>query len=163
MTTLLLARNAIMLRALSRDIVARASTTSVLTHQPEWLLQPPRLGAARMPSIGFALLDVSDCDDDPVRLIDALTSRFPPRRWLLMTANSDPALAAQAVRRGASGFLQLPAPVERVRAAVALISAGGQCFPRQQSAWSPPHSPGSPRADLKPHSSSSSAGTTATG
>ncbi|MNT51218.1 hypothetical protein D3C72_1881750 [compost metagenome] len=72
-----------------------------------------------------------------------------------------------AAQIGASGCLAVPAPIELVCAAAALVWAGGQCFPRAALAMlraQPRHAGAAPVSHLHPYPHPHSAdGTTATG
>lgn len=140
MTTLLLAHNMMLRRGLLRHLRELPSLTPILTQTPEWLLEAP---AAEMPPapLAFALLDCSGTDADPLILVDTLCARLAPRRWLILCQAPGPALASYAARRGASGCLAVPATPEQTHAAVALVGAGGQCFPRGAFTMAPAPSP----------------------
>ncbi|EHP41667.1 hypothetical protein OR16_17711 [Cupriavidus basilensis OR16] len=109
----------------------------VLSQTPEWLLEATPAELPQGP-IDFALLDCSGTDTDPFRLLDALQSRLAPQRWLVMCEAPDPAFTSYAAGLGASGCLPVPASPEQTRAAVALVRAGGQCFPRRAFAMPVP-------------------------
>ena len=63
-------------------------------------------------------------------MLDQLQARLAPRRWLVLSDRLDASLMLHAALLGASGCLAVPAPVDLVCAATALVWAGGQCFPR---------------------------------
>lgn len=134
MTTLLLANNAIMLRALSRYFGKRQASCPLTLQSPEWLLKASSAQLPRHP-VDFALLDCSSSDADAGALIDALCQRIAPRRWMLIARPGATALTQHAARLGAGGCLLAPASPDLISAAVALVSAGGQCFPRESMAW----------------------------
>ncbi|MBB1633514.1 response regulator transcription factor [Cupriavidus sp. UME77] len=142
MTTLLLAHNMMLRRGVLRHLRELAALAPVLSQTPEWLLEAT---SAELPPgpIDFALLDCSGTDTDSFRLLDALHSRLAPRRWLVMCESPDPEFARYAAGLGASGCLPVPASPEQTRAAVALVRAGGQCFPRRAFAMPPPSPIGS--------------------
>ncbi|MGY8526752.1 DNA-binding response regulator [Paracidovorax citrulli] len=132
--TLLLANNAILLRGLSRHLGRRNSPDKTVLHPPEWLLTAP---AAQMPrpQADFVLLDCSCTNADPVALIDALRARIRPRRWLLIAPPGATDLTRIAAFVGASGCLFSPVSPELLSAAVAMVCAGGHCFPRASLGW----------------------------
>lgn len=140
MTTLLLAHNMMLRRGLLRHLRELPSLTPVLTQTPEWLLEAL---AAQMPPapVDFALLDCSGTDADPLILVDTLCARLAPRRWLILCQALGPALASYAAQRGASGCLAVPVTPDQTHAAVALVRAGGQCFPRGAFVMAPVPSP----------------------
>lgn len=134
MTTLLLANNAIMLRALSRYLGKRQASCPLTLQSPEWLLHGSSTQLPRQP-VDFALLDCSSSEADAGALIEALCQRIAPRRWLLIARPGATELTQRAARLGAGGCLLAPASPDLVSAAVALVSAGGQCFPHASMAW----------------------------
>lgn len=134
MTTLLFAHNAVLLRALSRELGKCPGVGPIITQVPERLLDPLDEPLSRRP-VGFAILDCSGVHGDPLPLLEALHLRVQPRRWLLIAGVVEPQLTQHAIRLGASGCLLAPASAELVSAAVLLASAGGQCFPRERRTW----------------------------
>lgn len=134
MTTLLLADNAIMLHGLSRYLDSKSASDRFQLHSPEWLLTG---GAGDMPRhpIDFALLDCSGTDVSPGTLMEALCRRIRPRSWLVIARPDAHEWMRRAAWLGAGGCLLAPASPELVAAAVALVSAGGQCFPRAALKW----------------------------
>ncbi|MBY4896866.1 DNA-binding response regulator [Cupriavidus sp. AU9028] len=134
MMTLLLANNAILLRALSRHLGRRNPPDNTELHPPEWLLTAPAAQMQR-PRAEFALLDCSSTEADPVALIDALCARISPRRWLLIAPPGATELTRIAAFVGASGCLFSPVPPELLSAAVAMVCAGGHCFPKAGLGW----------------------------
>lgn len=143
MTTYLIASNEMMCRILARRMESQDISMPVRWHAPEWLLDG-RGGGARASSIDnpdaaeplpdapvdMALVDCSGVDGDPRELLERVRERLAPRRWLVLSDALDAALMIYAAQLGASGCLAVPAPVELVCAAAALVWAGGQCFPR---------------------------------
>jgi len=130
MPTFLIARNEMMCRALARRLASFHVPTPVCWHLPQWLEQGDgvtgRIGALAE----VALLDCSGYEGDPFALLDRLQARLAPRRWLLLSDRPDASLILHAERLGASGCLAAPAPAELVGAALAMVWAGGECFPR---------------------------------
>ncbi|ESJ26532.1 response regulator [Cupriavidus sp. HPC(L)] len=154
MTTILLANNAIMVRALSRYLGKRQASRPLTLQSPEWLLNAPSTELPKQP-VDFALLDCSSSEADPVALIDALCQRIAPCRWLLIARPGATALTQRAARAGAGGCLLAPASPDLVCAAVALVSAGGQCFPRASMAWLMAPAPAPASNFLRPGSTAS--------
>lgn len=133
MSTLLLADNAIMLHALMRHLDRDRPADRLTFHSPQWLLDAPSETVAQ--PVDFVLLDCSGVDADPASLIDALCRRVMPRHWLLIVRREAQHWIRRAAALGAGGCLLAPASPELVSAAVALVSAGGQCFPRTCLEW----------------------------
>lgn len=143
MTTYLIASNEMMCRILARRMEGQDIPAPVRWHGPEWLLDGDPV-AIRIPSVDnpdalepvpehpvdLALVDCSGVPGDPRTLLDRVRTRLAPRRWLVLSDSLDATLMAHAALLGASGCLAVPAPVELVCAAAALVWAGGQCFPR---------------------------------
>lgn len=127
-------------RGVLRQLRELSAIAPVLSQTPEWLLEAAPADLPRGP-IDFALLDCSGTDADPFELLEALSTRLAPRRWLVMCEAPDAILAGHAAHLGASGCLAVPASPEQTRAAVALVRAGGQCFPRRAFALQQPSSP----------------------
>jgi DNA-binding NarL/FixJ family response regulator len=132
MTTLLLANNTMLLGRLSRQLAKLRARAPVLLHTPDWLLTAAPEQLPKQP-VSFVLLDCSGAEANRRLLLDTLYARLAPRRCLLMAEACDAELTGQAARLGASGYLPMPASPDAVSAAVALVSAGGQCFPRVRS------------------------------
>ncbi|MGO4306613.1 DNA-binding response regulator [Cupriavidus sp. RAF12] len=144
MTTYLIASNEMMCRILARRMEGLDIPTPVRWHAPEWLLDDDH-AAARVITIDnpdeaepvpygpvdIVLVDCSGVEGDPRVLLDRVHARLAPRRWLVLSDALDSTLMVHAARLGASGCLAVPAPVELVCAAAALVWAGGQCFPRK--------------------------------
>lgn len=132
MTTLLLANDTLLLGRLSRQLAKLRARAPVVLQTPDWLLTAAPEQLPKQP-VGFVLLDCSGAQANRRVLLDTLYARLAPRRCLLMAEACDPELTGQAARLGASGCLPVAASADAVSAAVALVSAGGQCFPRLRS------------------------------
>ena len=142
MTTYLIASNEMMCRILARRMEGQDIPLPVRWHCPEWLTDgavehgavhtidnPDEAEPLPHGGVDLVLVDCS-ATDDPCDLLDRVHARLGPRRWLVLSDALDAALMAHAARLGAGGCLAVPAPVELVCAAAALVWAGGQCFPR---------------------------------
>ncbi|SPA49393.1 response regulator transcription factor [Cupriavidus taiwanensis] len=160
MPTYLIASNEMMCRVLARRLHALDLPKPINCRTPQWLqtsaqapasaaptqtatqeLQtvagdtPAHAGAeaaAQLPPdpADIAVIDCSGLDGDPRAWLDQLHARLAPRRWLVLSDHLEPALIVHAALLGASGCLALPAAMDLVCAATALVWAGGQCFPR---------------------------------
>jgi len=175
MTTYLIASNEMMCRILARRMEGQDIPLPVRWHRPEWLTDgvvesasvhtidnPDESEPLPHGAVDLVLVDCSTADD-PHDLLDRVHARLAPRRWLVLSDALDDALMARAARLGAAGCLAVPAPVELVCAAAALVWAGGQCFPRSaltvlrarsassaQSAQSPATASGTSSASMPP-------------
>jgi DNA-binding NarL/FixJ family response regulator len=160
MPTYLIASNEMTCRVLARRLNALDLPQPITCRTPQWLhasthastrvaptpisTQDPEAGSTRTPAracthgaaplptdpADIAVIDCSGLEGDPRAWLDQLHARLAPRRWLVLSDRLDPALVLHAALLGASGCLALPAALELVCAATALVSAGGQCFPR---------------------------------
>ncbi|WP_265921671.1 helix-turn-helix domain-containing protein [Cupriavidus nantongensis] len=156
MPTYLIASNEMMSRVLARRLHALDLPKPINCRTPQWLQtsahaptpavpaqtathkpstvpsQTPAHAGARLPHdpADIAVIDCSGLDGDPRAWLDQLHTRLAPRRWLVLSDRLDPALILHAALLGASGCLALPAAMDLVCAATALVWAGGQCFPR---------------------------------
>lgn len=160
MPTYLIASNEMMCRVLARRLHALDLPKPITCRTPQWLqtsahdptsVAPAQTAtqdpqpvpvqrsahagahrAAQLPSdpADIAVIDCSGLEGDPRAWLDQLHARLAPRRWLVLSDRLDPALILHAALLGASGCLALPAAMELVCAATALVWAGGQCFPR---------------------------------
>jgi DNA-binding NarL/FixJ family response regulator len=151
MPTYLIASNEMMCRVLARRLNALDLPRPITWHTPQWLQETQHASMSAAPSetaaqtaspmaartsreppdpADIALVDCTGLEGDPCALLDQLQARLAPRRWLVLSDRLDPALMLHAALLGASGCLALPAPVDLVCAATALVWAGGQCFPR---------------------------------
>ena len=131
MSTYLIASNEMMCRVLARRLNTLNLPQPVAWHTPQWL-QASQHASAQTPAdpADIAVVDCTGLEGDPRALLDQLQARLAPRRWLVLSDRLDPALILHAALLGASGCLELPASVDLVCAATALVWAGGQCFPR---------------------------------
>ncbi|NUO89194.1 MAG: response regulator transcription factor [Cupriavidus sp.] len=156
MPTYLIASNEMMCRVLARRLHALDLPTPINCRTPQWLQAPAQApssaappqsathalravpdhthahAAAQLPPdpADIAVIDCSGLEGDPRAWLDQLHARLAPRRWLVLSDRLDPALILHAALLGASGCLALPAAMDLVCAATALVWAGGQCFPR---------------------------------
>ncbi|MDQ0143028.1 DNA-binding response regulator [Cupriavidus necator] len=150
MPTFLIASNEMMCRVLARRLNALDLPQPITCRTPQWLLAPaqaptqstedpasvpgqtPAHADAHQPPdpADMAVIDCSGLEGDARAWLDQLHARLAPRRWLVLSDRLDPALVLHAALLGASGCLALPAALELVCAATALVWAGGQCFPR---------------------------------
>lgn len=141
MPTYLIASNEMMCRVLARRLGALDLPGPIAWHRPQWLRDAALAPTPDRPSntssepvapaqADIALIDCSGLEGDPRALLDQLQARLAPRRWLVLSDRLDASLMLHAALLGASGCLAVPAPVDLVCAATALVWAGGQCFPR---------------------------------
>ncbi|MDF3839504.1 DNA-binding response regulator [Cupriavidus basilensis] len=142
MTTLLLAHNMMLRRGVLRHLRELSALAPVISQTPEWLLEAAPADVPPRP-VDFALLDCSGAQADPFLLLDTLCQRLAPRRWLVLCESPDLLFTSHAARLGASGCMTVPCTPEQTRAAVVLVRAGGQCFPRQAFAMPAPSPIGS--------------------
>ncbi|CAG2146046.1 hypothetical protein LMG31506_03312 [Cupriavidus yeoncheonensis] len=132
MSTYLIASNEVMCRVLARRLQALSLPSPIRWRAPQWLDQADAsiLSEQAQDPADFALLDCSGVEGDQRALLDRLHARLAPRRWLVISDRLDASLMLHAALLGASGCLAAPVSSELVCAAMALIWAGGQCFPR---------------------------------
>ncbi|RWA51396.1 response regulator [Cupriavidus sp. UYMSc13B] len=136
MPTYLIASNEMMCRVLARRLNALDVPQPITWRTPQWLHESACASTQAWSSepspdpADIALIDCSALEGDPRALLDQLQARLAPRRWLVLSDRLDASLMVHAALLGASGCLALPAPLELVCAATALVWAGGQCFPR---------------------------------
>ncbi len=140
MSTYLIASNEMMCRVLARRLNTLNLPQPITWRTPQWLLesqhasmcQAPSHASAQTPAdpADIAVVDCTGLEGDPRALLDQLQARLAPRRWLVLSDRLDPALILHAALLGASGCVAVPAAVELVCTATALVWAGGQCFPR---------------------------------
>ncbi|UDM52263.1 DNA-binding response regulator [Cupriavidus sp. MP-37] len=160
MPTYLIASNEMMCRVLARRLHALDLPKPINCLTPQWLQTPAHAPASAAPAqtatqnsltvpgriaahagahraaalppdpADIAVIDCSGLEGDPRAWLDQLHARLAPRRWLVLSDRLDPALILHAALLGASGCLALPAAMDLVCAATALVWAGGQCFPR---------------------------------
>lgn len=136
MPTYLIASNEMMCRVLARHLDALDLPRPITWRTPQWLhdtacASTPAPASEPPPTpADIALIDCSALQGDPRALLDQLQARLAPRRWLVLSDRLEPSLMLHAALLGAGGCLALPAPVDLVCAATALVWAGGQCFPR---------------------------------
>ncbi|AQV96184.1 response regulator [Cupriavidus necator] len=140
MSTYLIASNEMMCRVLARRLNTLNLPQPIAWRTPQWLQESQHASMRPAPSHASAqtpadpadivVVDCTGLEGDPRALLDQLQARLAPRRWLVLSDRLDPALILHAALLGASGCLALPAAVDLVCAATALVWAGGQCFPR---------------------------------
>lgn len=90
------------------------------------LAQAQAVLAAR-PDVALVVLDVHLPGQAPLHALHVLRQNHPLLPVALLSADSDPALAAQALRDGAAGWLPKAADVRVLLGAVELVLAGG-CY-----------------------------------
>jgi two-component system, NarL family, nitrate/nitrite response regulator NarL len=92
------------------------------------LAQAQALLAAR-PDVGLVVLDVHLPGEAPLHALHTLRRSHPLLPVLVLSADSDPDLAAQALRDGASGWLHKTADMRVLLGALELVWAGGCYIP----------------------------------
>lgn len=79
------------------------------------------------PGIALVVLDVHLPGEPPLRALRELRQRHPLLPVLLMSGDTDPALAARALDEGAAGWLPKSADARVLQGALELVLAGG-CY-----------------------------------
>jgi DNA-binding NarL/FixJ family response regulator len=88
--------------------------------------------ARRQPNV--VLLDVRLPDIDGLEVLEQLRERYPQVRVLMLSAIDDPAVAREALRRGATAYLDKQTDPARLAAAIRRASAGGGSAPTRRGA-----------------------------
>ncbi|OVZ58498.1 helix-turn-helix transcriptional regulator [Pigmentiphaga sp. NML080357] len=79
---------------------------------------------------------VLDVHPDPVQAVDTLEralALFSPRVVLTLYGTEDPAVSAAFARRGVQGYISRSSNPSALAAAVSLVLAGGECYPRREA------------------------------
>jgi DNA-binding NarL/FixJ family response regulator len=92
-------------------------------------LAQARLVLAARPDVGLVVLDVHLPGLPPLHALHALRHGHPLLPVLLLSADADPDLAAQALRDGAAGWLHKTADMRVLFGAIELVLDGGCYIP----------------------------------
>lgn len=104
------------------------------------------LGTSWNKSVELLVLDVNP---DPVQAIETLERAlaiFSPRVVLTLYGTEDPAVSAAFARRGVQGYISRSSDPAALAAAVSLVLAGGECYPRREI---PPDMPVAARSVMR--------------
>jgi len=91
------------------------------------------IGASWTKVVELLVLDVHP---DPVHAVETLEramALFSPRVILTLYGTDDPAVSAAFARRGVQGYIARSSDPAALAAAVSLVLAGGECYPRRET------------------------------
>ncbi len=92
-------------------------------------LPEARAALAARPGTQLVMLDLHLPDQAPLAPLRALREEFPLLPVLMMSADEDPELAAQALREGAAGWVSKGSDRRGLLAAIELVLQGGCAVP----------------------------------
>jgi DNA-binding NarL/FixJ family response regulator len=102
------------------------------------LIGEARRGADVLPEVArrqpdVVLLDIRLPDVDGLEVLAALHARYPQVRVVMLSAIDDPEVAREALRRGATAYLDKQSDPARLAAAIRRASAGGASSPARRT------------------------------
>lgn len=107
--------------------------------------EPPIAGQL----VDLMVLGATGTGDHDLGVLSQSISLYAPRLVLMLYVAVDPAVMAAAARMGVAGYLPKASTPEALAAAVSLVLAGGQCYPRPAAAPLPrTQDPGRPARGL---------------
>jgi DNA-binding NarL/FixJ family response regulator len=127
MTTVLIEEYAILRIAVQHILEAARSPESVMALTPQKLNE---LSMTLVRPVELLVLGISGVPDADVHMLTSTLSLLAPRHSLILYDTLDPRIMLDGARAGVSGFLPKSSNPDAITAAVHLVLAGGQCFPR---------------------------------
>jgi DNA-binding NarL/FixJ family response regulator len=127
MTTVLIEDYAILRLAIQHILEAARSPETVLAAGS---IRIKELAASLAQPVELMVIGVSGDIEADVQLLATTHALLNPRCSLILYDNVEPQLLLEAARIGVCGMLPKSSTPEAITAAVHLVMAGGQCFPR---------------------------------
>ncbi|ARP87430.1 helix-turn-helix transcriptional regulator [Bordetella genomosp. 9] len=148
MTTVLIEEYAILRIAIQHILETARSPESVMAMAPQ-KLNEMSLSLAR--PVELLVLGITGMTDNDLHMLSTSMSLLQPRHTLVLHDALDPRFLMESARGGVCGLLPKSSTPEAITAAVHLVLAGGQCFPRTivEATQSAPHMPGRGHAAIR--------------
>jgi two-component system, NarL family, nitrate/nitrite response regulator NarL len=127
MTTVLIEEYAILRIAIQHILESARSPESVMSMTPQKLTE---VSMSMVRPVELLVLGITGAADVDLHLLASAQMQLAPRFSLILYDSLDVRVMAEAARQGVCGFLPKSSTPEAITAAVHLVLAGGQCFPR---------------------------------
>jgi two-component system nitrate/nitrite response regulator NarL len=127
MTTVLIEEYAILRIAIQHILETARSPESVMAVTPQKLSE---MSMSLVRPVELMVLGNSGVADADLHVLSSAQTLLAPRYALILYDVLDPRVMLEAARVGVCGFLPKSSTPEAITAAVHLVLAGGQCFPR---------------------------------
>jgi DNA-binding NarL/FixJ family response regulator len=127
MTTVLIEEYAILRIAIQHILEAARSPESVMAMTPHKLNE---ISMSLVRPVELLVLGISGVPETDLQTLTTTLSMLAPRHSLILYDTLDPRVMLDGARAGVSGFLPKSSNPDAITAAVHLVLAGGQCFPR---------------------------------
>lgn len=127
MTTVLIEEYAILRIAIQHILETARSPESVMAMTPQKLNE---ISMSLVRPVELMVLGNSGVADVDLHVLSNAQTLLAPRYALILYDVLDPRVMLEAARVGVCGFLPKSSTPEAITAAVHLVLAGGQCFPR---------------------------------
>ncbi|MFC4275078.1 helix-turn-helix transcriptional regulator [Achromobacter aloeverae] len=127
MTTVLIEEYAILRIAIQHILESARSPESVMSMAPQKLNE---LSLSLVRPVELVVLGITGVADVDLHMLASVQAQLAPRYALILYDTLDTRVMAEAARQGVCGFIAKNSTPEAITAAVHLVLAGGQCFPR---------------------------------
>ncbi|OZI30523.1 helix-turn-helix transcriptional regulator [Bordetella genomosp. 10] len=127
MTTVLIEEYAILRIAIQHILESARSPESVMSMTPQKLNE---MSMSLVRPVELVVLGITGVADVDLHLLANVQAQLAPRYSLILYDSLDTRVMMEAARRGVCGFIAKNSTPEAITAAVHLVLAGGQCFPR---------------------------------
>jgi DNA-binding NarL/FixJ family response regulator len=141
MTTVLIEEYAILRIAIQHILETARSPESVMAMAPQKFNE---MSLSLVRPVELLVLGVAGVTEADLHMLGTSLSLLAPRYTLVLHDTLDPRFMLEAARAGVCGLLPKVSTPEAITAAVHLVLAGGQCFPRTivEATQGAPHLPG---------------------
>ncbi len=127
MTTVLIEEYAILRIAIQHILESARSPESVMSVTPQKLNE---VSMSLVRPVELVVLGITGVADLDLQLLAGVQAKLAPRYALILYDSLDTRVMIEAARQGVCGFIAKSSTPEAITAAVHLVLAGGQCFPR---------------------------------
>jgi DNA-binding NarL/FixJ family response regulator len=127
MTTVLIEEYAILRIAIQHILETARSPESVMAMAPQKLNE---MSLSLVRPVELLVLGIGGLTDGDLHMLGTALSLLAPRHTLVLHDALDPRFMLEAARTGVCGLLSKSSTPEAITAAVHLVLAGGQCYPR---------------------------------
>jgi two-component system, NarL family, nitrate/nitrite response regulator NarL len=127
MTTVLIEEYAILRIAIQHILESARSPESVMSMTPQKLNE---VSMSLVRPVELLVLGITGAADVDLHMLASAQMQLTPRYSLILYDSLDTRVMVEAARQGVCGFIAKSSTPEAITAAVHLVLAGGQCFPR---------------------------------
>ncbi|WP_427184962.1 DNA-binding response regulator [Bordetella bronchialis] len=148
MTTVLIEEYAILRIAIQHILETARSPESVMAMAPQKLNE---LSLSAVRPVELLVLGITGTTENDLHMLSVSMTLLAPRHTLVLHDTLDPRFMLEAARTGVCGLLPKSSTPEAITAAVHLVLAGGQCFPRTivEATQATPSMPGRGHAAIR--------------